>query len=75
MAGYMHWVIHNDQGEVIHWGRTKRLFEGAARRGWYIDDRCIGCGASMSIAPHLIGGASDGRSASSSSCVTLRQTS
>lgn len=28
---------------------------------WYIDDRCIGCGASTSIAPELIGPAPDGR--------------
>lgn len=27
---------------------------------WFIDDRCIGCGASRSIAPRLIGGATDG---------------
>jgi hypothetical protein len=32
LDGYVRWVIHNDQGEVIHWGRTKRLFEGAARQ-------------------------------------------
>jgi hypothetical protein len=31
LAGYIRWVIHNDDGEIIHWGRTKRLFEGAAR--------------------------------------------
>ncbi len=28
---------------------------------WFIDDRCIGCGASTSIAPDLIRAASDGR--------------
>lgn len=31
LAGYVRWMIHNDEGEVIHCGRTKRLFEGAAR--------------------------------------------
>jgi glyoxylase-like metal-dependent hydrolase (beta-lactamase superfamily II)/ferredoxin len=28
---------------------------------WFIDERCIGCGAATSIAPHLIRPASDGR--------------
>lgn len=31
LGGYVRWVIHNDEGHVVHWGRAKRLFEGAAR--------------------------------------------
>jgi len=37
----------------------RRHPEGA-RGDWFIDDRCIGCGASTSIAPDLIGTTSDG---------------
>lgn len=40
--------------------RSRRHPESASG-DWYIDDRCIGCGASTSIAPQLIRGASDGR--------------
>lgn len=40
--------------------RARRHPEGADG-DWFIDDRCIGCGASTSIAPHLISPASDGR--------------
>jgi glyoxylase-like metal-dependent hydrolase (beta-lactamase superfamily II)/ferredoxin len=39
---------------------SRRHREGADG-DWFIDDRCIGCGASTSVAPDLIGAASDGR--------------
>lgn len=31
LAGHIRFVVRNDQGVPIRWGRTKRLFEGAAR--------------------------------------------
>ena len=40
--------------------RPQRHPEGIAGE-WYIDDRCIGCGASLSIAPRLIKPTEDGR--------------
>jgi hypothetical protein len=31
LEGYVRFVIHNDEGVPIHWGRQRRMFEGAAR--------------------------------------------
>ena len=31
LAGYVRWVIRNDHGVPIRWGRKQRLFKGAAR--------------------------------------------
>ncbi len=31
LEGYVRFVIHNDQGIPIHWGRQRRLFDGAAK--------------------------------------------
>ncbi len=31
LEGYVRFVIHNDHGIPIHWGRQRRLFEGAAK--------------------------------------------
>ena len=32
LDSHIRWVIHDDQGVPIRWGRTKRLFDGAARQ-------------------------------------------
>lgn len=31
LAGHVRWVIRNDAGVPVHWGRKQRLFKGAAR--------------------------------------------
>jgi hypothetical protein len=58
LEGYVRFVASTDEGEVIHWGRKRRLFEGAAREAvMSLSPRCItnGCRVktSRSEADHL----------------------
>ena len=41
--------------------RARRRHREGVPGDWFIDDRCIGCGASFSIAPDLIAPTADGR--------------
>ena len=41
--------------------QARRRHEESVPGDWFIDDRCIGCGASFSIAPTLIRPTADGR--------------
>ena len=46
LEGYVRFVIHNDEGVPIRWGRTRRLFTGAARQAVLtLSSRCThpGC--------------------------------
>ena len=57
LHGYVRFVIHDDEGVPIHWGRERRLFTGAAREAvMSLSHRCThpGCsvGSSRSEADH-----------------------
>ncbi|WP_255945057.1 4Fe-4S domain-containing protein [Streptomyces odontomachi] len=41
--------------------RGDRRHPESVAGGWFVDDRCIGCGGSVSLAPTLFGLASDGK--------------
>jgi ferredoxin len=61
----LHAILEAITFAVLEWGgvmaRLDRRHPGGARGDWFIDDRCIGCAASATIAPDLIDLSSDGQ--------------